>query len=387
MKLRTSCASFLTIVSITSGPALAQAIDCGQVLNNNLINTRSVSVSESIIANMKADICSSEFESSEQAQTYMRSGGWSLNVFGYFDNALTDNKSRGSSDYDVRRSDFCNKSASELSRSLGTEYEEANGQFALEAFERCVELRSADTIYVDYELIGSGQGQLVAGNINRFKAQDAGSLRYFLQGFSTTPQNAGVQCKFLSRPIPADVSVENPVSVDATPAGFSCEKTEDKSVIIDIQTSEGSFRVVAPSSEAEEETAIDVLRAEVSGLSSDIDELRDQNVELQTQIDQNRVLAVVTVVETRVNAAQSSSGVRFNSNSGIITFPNPDGSNYAVVISDLSEANKANYLTETNYVHSRLSSTEVKVHRTTLDTGPRNAVANNFTAVIVRAGN
>lgn len=372
----------------------AQVIDCGRVLNEKLINVRSLSISEGIIARMKTDICNQEFESAESARSYMRSGGWNLNVFDYFDNSLEDNKSRSNSNYSVKSSEFCDKSASDLARSLGTNFRENNGQFVLEAYQQCVKSTNIDTLYMSYDLIGSAETQLVSGRIHRAVPDSAASsLAYRVEGLSITPPNAGVTCQVLSQQIPGDLSTENPIRVDSTPAAFSCAKSQDKSIIIDIQTSEGSFTIVAPSAVEEELRKVDELEQQIVSLNDELESLRGALSENQAQLGElsseftaHRVLAVATVDEGRLDRRRSTPNVSYNATSGVLTFPNPDGANYVVLVADNSEDNKADYLTETNYVRTNQSSTEVKLWRTTLSTDARNGPANNFNAIVLRAG-
>lgn len=106
---------------------------------------------------------------------------------------------------------------------------------------------------------------------------------------------------------------------------------------------------------------------------------------IETALSRHQVLAVVTVLEARLVSGQSSTGVRYNRQSGVVTFPNPDNSEYLVVVGDYGAIRSdLEYRTDTNFLRSYLSSTEFRVWKTTLDTGDRNAAPNGFTALILR---
>lgn len=263
----------VSLLIISGGAVSAQVIDCATIVNNNVFNKRSTQLSEKLIENMQADICSQNFESARQASTYMRNGGWKLDVFGYFDNSLLDRKQQGSNSYSVKNSKFCNLSSSEFSKTLGSSFEEVNGKFAFDAFRECVRITSSDVMALSYETIGDGAGQLITGELVRYVSGRPTALAYDIQGFGVTPRNAKVQCSVISQDIPENLSVNRPISVNVTHAPFACERVEDRTVVIDIQTSQGGFRVISPSSSENETTSLEELTREVGELSINLAEL------------------------------------------------------------------------------------------------------------------
>lgn len=211
----------------------------------------------------------------------MRSGGWSLEVFDFFDNSLTDNKEDSASSYSVRRSDFCNKSASDLSRSLGSNYLEVNGKFAIQAFEKCVSDTNADIVYMDYSLIGNGEGQLISAALHRRVSGKASSLSYDIVGFDTTPSDTA-DCKIQSKDFADSLKKGEVIKISATPATISCVKNTDSTIKIDLVTSEGAFSIISPSNEERENKQLLELKAEVARLG---DQLRDAEILIGTNLN------------------------------------------------------------------------------------------------------
>ena len=200
-------------ICLFATPVWSQAIECSTIVDETLFNKKSVKVSELIIANMKADVCSKDFESRGAASSYMRDGGWNLDVFGYFDNSLVDSKQEETGSYEVTRSEFCNKSSSELTQTLGVDFLETNGEFAFDAFKQCVEETNSNVTALSYEFVGGGAGQLIAGELSRFINGQQQNLPYELYGFAVTPASANVECTFLAEGIPDGLSRDTPVEI------------------------------------------------------------------------------------------------------------------------------------------------------------------------------
>ena len=212
----------------------------------------------------------------------MRDGGWNLDVIGYFDNSLVDSKQEETGSYEVTRSEFCNKSSSELTQTLGVDFLETNGEFAFDAFKQCVEETNSNVTALSYEFVGGGAGQLIAGELSRFINGQQQNLPYELYGFAVTPASANVECTFLAEGIPDGLSRDTPVEIQETPAGFTCLRSDDVSIVLDIQTTQGSFRVISPSSAQVEQTKVEQLQNELMALRS---ELSNTRIELEANLE------------------------------------------------------------------------------------------------------
>lgn len=111
----------------------------------------------------------------------------------------------------------------------------------------------------------------------------------------------------------------------------------------------------------------------------------DRLAGIESELALHKVLAVVTVIGSRLVTTKSTTGVRYNRQNGVVTFPNPDNAEYLVVVSDYGTAREElEYRTDTNFLRSQLSSTEFRVWKTTLDTTDRNGAPNGFTAIIIK---
>ena len=260
-------------------PAVAQAIDCSAVLSRDLVNIRDISVSESIISNMQSDICSQEFESASQAQSRMRDGGWTLNVFGYFDNALVDSTNTGSSAYNVRNSEFCDKSASELSRSLGTDFLETNAQFVLQAYQECVRITEESGLWMTYEIVEDGSA--LRGVLRR-KASPNTPLGYEIEDLSiSTTDSASVDCNLASNGDEFSGDAIQARSVNAGTATFTCIKRGEGAAFVDLRTSIVEFPLYMPSETVNDHAEVDALRDRIVQLEASYGESQTELQELR----------------------------------------------------------------------------------------------------------
>lgn len=267
---------FFLFVYMVSLPciSLAQSLDCTRVLSEKVVNSRSTVVSERLISDLRRDICDETFESAGAVKNYARSGGWNFDMFDIFDNSLQDNKQKASGSYNIKRTQFCSLSSANLSRTLGINHQETNGQFVLEAFQACVQTTSSNSVYFQYELVGLGKDQKVDGEIHRTVSK--GSLAYDIEGVSFIPTDAGVSCEVASQKVPDNLSRNNPIEVKSTPISLTCSKTKDVTTIVTVQTSEGSFSVTSPSQAEDERTAeLISLNGELAGSLATITELQD----------------------------------------------------------------------------------------------------------------
>lgn len=106
---------------------------------------------------------------------------------------------------------------------------------------------------------------------------------------------------------------------------------------------------------------------------------------IASALSQHQVFAVVTVFDSRLVPTKSTTGVQYNRQNGVVTFPNPDNAEYLVVVGDYGAIREdLEYRTDTNFLRSYLSSTQFRVWKTALDTGDRNAAPNGFTAIIMK---
>jgi hypothetical protein len=266
--------------------ASAQAINCNLVLDENLFDRRSLAVSERLISGMKSNVCSEEFTSHEQAKQYIREGGWELDVFGWFDNSLRDNKQEQTGNYSVQRSEFCANSVSDIARSFGSDYRQVSGKFALEAFEACVERTQSNVLYVTYLIpsVAPNNPSILQGDLVRVLLGE-GEFPYEIRGFSTSPDEADIDCKLRTSQIPDDLAT-NPLRVDSSPAKFTCVRRDDIDTFIEITTTQGDFTVLFPSSET-------VRINELAALASRIVKLENNAVDLQKTVERRRFHAGV----------------------------------------------------------------------------------------------
>lgn len=105
---------------------------------------------------------------------------------------------------------------------------------------------------------------------------------------------------------------------------------------------------------------------------------------IEDAMAQHQVLAVVTVFERELVEARSSQGVGYNPTTGVVTFRNPERSDYVVVLSDFGTIRSdLAYRTQTNFLRTFENASTFRVWSTTLDTGDRNAAPDGFTALVL----
>jgi hypothetical protein len=92
-------------------------------------------------------------------------------------------------------------------------------------------------------------------------------------------------------------------------------------------------------------------------------------------------LAALTVRGGKL--ASSSEGVSYDSETGVVSFPNPRGLHFVPVISDAAPNDTPHYITTTHYIREIGSTNQFKVWSTALDTTDRNYAPSYFTAVVV----
>ena len=301
--LRKVLAAFIAIFALNS-IAVAQVINCQSVLQDSLVDRRSSAVSEILISSMKNDICSRDFDTYEEAKSYMRSGGWDLEVFELFDNSLKDNKSTNASVYRVSDSQFCSSSASDLAQSFGANYLEINGRFVLEAYNQCIRDTGIDKTFIAFELIGSGDDQVIDAALYRvIGGNDTTSLSYELESFSVVPSDAGVECQFQGQAVPEELTF--PVTINATPARIACAKTEDRNVSILISTSEGDFSIPMqsmPDSEILTQNA--TLSVALQQAESELSEVQGELNAVQGRLSDAESRASSAIAERDARAAE-----------------------------------------------------------------------------------
>lgn len=305
MLTRANFSTLATILLIAPDILYSQPIDCGQVLNENFVNTTSTVVSEQIISKIQTDICNQTFLSQELASERLRSGGWSLDVFGYFENSLVDRTSRTATDYSVRNTEFCNKSSNQLVRSAGTNFLEVNGRFVLEAYESCVETAGGNRLFLTYETHGFGNDSVIAGDLIR-TLSNQGSFTYDILGFSVTPSNAGVSCVLGSGDNGTALLATPITTVDRSPVSISCSKSVDVTAVINIQTTEGDFKIVSPSTtEDERDLRMQDLIVDLEALEGAVATLSGADIlREEAQQEAQRYASAVSVWERRFNSLE-----------------------------------------------------------------------------------
>lgn len=281
--------------------ALSQVINCERVLNNNLINTKSTDRSETLIASFQTDLCNSTFQDRAQAQDKLRSGGWDLEVFDYFNNSLKDNKRESTGFYDIRRTDFCTKTSNEIARTFGSNYLEVNGRFVLEAYDKCTETMSRNSLYLDYELIPLGTIQILQGTLRRKVSGNNNTFPYTINGLGVRPKGSEISCDIGSRSFSQDESDRFELKVEESTVIISCEKPSTSPAYITIETSMGDFSIYAPSQNDSEQAEI------FDKVSSDLEKATSRIPELEFEIDRlNRELASKNIEASQFKSENSS---------------------------------------------------------------------------------
>lgn len=264
--------------------ALSQALDCERVLDNSLINTKSTDRSETLIANIQNNLCNDAFTNRGQAQDKLRSGGWDLEVFDYFNNSLKDNKRVSTGSYDISRTEFCTSTSQQLARSLGSNYLERNGRFVLDAYAKCAEIANKNVLYLEYNMIPLGDIEILEGTLHR--RVSSGELTYSIKGLSVTPKNSNISCRIGSRPVPQKQSEPQEwLKIEASTAIVSCEKPAASPAYISIDTTAGGFSIHAlPQDEAAEAAELEQLSTELKEAYERVAQLENDNSTLNSSL-------------------------------------------------------------------------------------------------------
>ncbi len=303
--MKSLLATSIIVLSFASS-ANSQQI-CDSVLNRDLVNVRSIEVSEAIIARMQADICSREHSSASAAQQYMRTGGWSLNVFGYFDNTLNDTKNRGSNSYQVEESEFCNQSAAYHSSNLSTNISEANAGLVLDAYTECIRLTQESGLWMTYELVEDSRA--LRGTLRR-RATPNTPLGYSIEEVSiSTTDSANVQCNLIVNGEKLEGQALESRDIDAGTATFTCIKSGDGAAFVDLRTSIVDFPLYMPSDKAVARTKLDDLRDKLGRFEDELEEDRAVLVAgFASQLDDanRQVAAQLAAANARIEALETN---------------------------------------------------------------------------------
>lgn len=103
-----------------------------------------------------------------------------------------------------------------------------------------------------------------------------------------------------------------------------------------------------------------------------------------TEIPATVILATLTV-KGGVLAA-SSSGVTYDTKSGVVVFNNPWNLRFVPIVSNTAASTSGaldNYITATNFIREIGPAHQFRVWATPLDTGNRNFAPTDFTAIVV----
>lgn len=220
-------------------PAQEQAtVDCTAVLNADVLDRTEITQGVNIITRLREDICSKEFTSSGEARNYARSGGATFGMDGLFDFSINDAKDRGSSSYQISDSKFCSMSSQDLTNQSGLDFTNVVGQYALRAFESCVESTSRTGLWITYD-VREREGILTAQILRKVGDTSRLGLDISEVEIVVSGEGTNVECR-----LPGDViatsgidTFEVPVEVAGTVSSIPCTKTGDGGAAIIVRTS------------------------------------------------------------------------------------------------------------------------------------------------------
>lgn len=379
---------YIFALFVSATPILAQDV-CSVALQSNAFNTFDQTINNNVAFEKKEEICSRDYENSEEFRNSARSGGFSLSYAG-FGLGASGGKSSGTGKVHFREESFCQASQDEFAQEYFSNTSVRVADVALRAWTDCIETTERNSLWLKYNIAGDGTG--MTGTIYRTISSGPTTLKITSMQVHPSTLAGDVNCSIENQLWTVeDFANGAEVTTDTTSEIVACTKPSDKTIRVALGTDGGSLTwVEMPSNEQMTEDKADVLEAKflayTAVTNAKLERLSEENNRLRARLAEHEVLAVVTVARSRLDGSRSTPGVSFNRNTGIIQFPNPEGATYTVLVSDINDGNKENYLTETNYVHTMLSDQTVRIHRTTLDTGNRNAVGNYFTALILKTG-
>lgn len=100
-----------------------------------------------------------------------------------------------------------------------------------------------------------------------------------------------------------------------------------------------------------------------------------------------RILAALRVVNGDLKEHHPTGEIKYETGTGIVSFPNPRRRSFVPIITDDNTDNVANdtdyYRTQYHFVRQISPPEQFRVWQTTLDTGSRNAAPDTFTAIVV----
>lgn len=234
--------SLAASIAIAASAAFAQdqhpGVDCEAVLSSEVLDRTEVTQGINIITRLREDICSRDFESASAAKDYARSGGATFNVDSLFDFNINDNKRRTASHYTVSDSKFCSMSSQQIANESSLDFTDVVGQYALRAFESCVEDTSQTGLWITYD-VREQVGILTANILRKIAGTSRTGLEINEIEIVVSGDGTNIECR-----LPGDViatsgfdTFEVPVEVAGTVSSIPCTKTGSGGAAIIVRTS------------------------------------------------------------------------------------------------------------------------------------------------------
>lgn len=271
-----------TLIALAS-PSLAQDV-CAVALQSNAFNTFDQTVSNNIAFEKKEEICSRDYENSEEFRSSARSGGFSLSYAGVGIGA-SGGKSSGGGKVHFREEEFCKSSQDEFAQEYFSNTSVKVADVALRAWSNCIENTRKNSLWLEYKISGDGTG--MTGTIYRTISSGPTTLK--ITSLQVHPSSLAdkVNCSIENKLWTVnDFSSGKVATTDTTKEIVACTKPTDKTVRIAFGTDGDSLTwVEMPSVEEATNNVVEELRSQLLALSAkmtgSLNELKETDVSIR----------------------------------------------------------------------------------------------------------
>lgn len=205
---------------------------CSDVLKFEAFNKDELKHTSRMLAATRDGLCGSTFNSFEEAASYARSGGWTLDYAG-LGNTLQDNKYRNGSRIDISSSAFCSSSASFDNFFQDVERASVEVDSAVEAWSSC--MKQNNRPHLVYSLQDDKRGAVAEIRTLGFEGLN-------LKGISISPKDAA-SCDLTGHNEQNLTNPETPITLSGDSQSMQCRKSDDYNgfVSITVQLNQGSL--------------------------------------------------------------------------------------------------------------------------------------------------
>lgn len=310
---------YIAVFCVLASPIFAQDV-CAVALRSNAFNTFDQTVSNNIAFEKKEEICSRDYESSEEFRNSARSGGFNLSYAG-FGVGASGGKSSGSGKVHFREEAFCQASQDEFAQEYFSNTSVRVADVALRAWSNCIENTRRNSLWLEYKISSDGTG--MTGTIYRTISSGRTTLKITSMQVQPSTLASEVNCSIENKLWTVnDFADGEAVTTDTTREIVACTKPSDKTVRVAFGTDGDSLTwVEMPSIEDVGNNEVEELRSQLLALSSTMTDALNDLKETDATIRRERLLMGQLSMSSQIQAQAACTAIGVGSAQWITAIP------------------------------------------------------------------